>query len=85
MRLTVAVGTRPEIVKLAPVIAALRAAGHDVRCIATGQHTDALLAADIFAELGCRPDVSWQLPQGESARVGALVAAAYDEFARAPA
>ncbi len=82
MRLTVPVGTRPEIVKLARVIAALRAAGHDVRCIATGQHTDVLLAADMFAELGCPPDVSWQLPQGESARVGALLAAAYDEFAQ---
>ncbi|HEY8729954.1 MAG TPA: UDP-N-acetylglucosamine 2-epimerase (non-hydrolyzing) [Acidothermaceae bacterium] len=81
MRLTVPIGTRPEIVKLAQVIAALRAAGHDVRCIATGQHTDAKLAADMFVELGCPPDVSWQLPQGEGARVGALLAAAYDEFA----
>jgi UDP-N-acetylglucosamine 2-epimerase (non-hydrolysing) len=82
MRLTVPVGTRPEIVKLAPVIAALRAAGHDVRCIATGQHTDPLLAGDMFVELGCPPDVSWQLPPGEGARVGALLAAAYDEFAQ---
>ena len=81
MRLTVPVGTRPEIVKLAPVVAALRAAGHEVRCVATGQHTDANLAGDLFAELGCPPDVSWQLPQGEGARVGALLAAAYDEFA----
>jgi len=81
MRLTVPVGTRPEIVKLARVVAALRSAGHDVRCIATGQHTDAKLAADMFVELGCPPDVHWQLPQGEGARVGALLAAAYDEFA----
>ena len=49
MKVTVPIGTRPEIVKLTGTIAALRAAGHDVRCVATGQHTDAKLAGDIFA------------------------------------
>lgn len=81
LRITVPVGTRPEIVKLAQTIAALRAAGHDVRCIATGQHTDAKLAGEIFAELGCAPDVVWQLPSTEGDRVGALLAQAFDEFA----
>jgi len=81
MKLTVPVGTRPEIVKLAGAIAAMRAAGHDVRCVATGQHTDAKLAGDIFAELGCPPDVVWRLPSTEPERVGSLLAQAFAEFA----
>lgn len=81
LRITVPVGTRPEIVKLAGTIAALRAAGHEVRCIATGQHTDAKLAGEIFAELGCAPDVVWTLPPTEPERVGSLLAQAFAEFA----
>jgi UDP-N-acetylglucosamine 2-epimerase (non-hydrolysing) len=81
LRITVPVGTRPEIVKLAATVAALRSAGHEVRCVATGQHTDAKLAGDIFAELGCLPDVAWQLPSTEADRVGSLLAQAFAEFA----
>lgn len=81
MKITVPVGTRPEIVKLAGTIAALRAAGHDVRCVATGQHTDAKLAGNVFAELGCPPDVAWRLPATEGERVGSLLAQAFVEFA----
>jgi UDP-N-acetylglucosamine 2-epimerase (non-hydrolysing) len=80
MKITVPVGTRPEIVKLAGTIAALRAAGHDVRCIATGQHTDAKLAGDVFTELGCAPDVVWRLPSTEGERVGSVLAQAFAEF-----
>ena len=52
--LTVAVGTRPEVIKLAAGGRA-RCARPDtqVRCVATGQHSDPLLSADLFAELGC--------------------------------
>ncbi len=81
LRITVPIGTRPEIVKLAATIAALREGGHDVRCVATGQHTDAKLAGDIFAELGFAPDVTWHLPNAEGERVGSLLAHAFDEFA----
>ncbi len=81
MKITVPVGTRPEIVKLAGIVAALRADGHDVRCVATGQHTDAKLAGDIFAELDFRPDVVWELPSVEGERVGALLAHGYAELA----
>ncbi len=81
LALTVAVGTRPEVVKLAPVVAALRAAGHRVRCVATGQHADPRLAARLFTELGCPPDDVWQLDGAEGDRVGALLAHAYRELA----
>ena len=82
LRLTVAIGTRPEVVKLAPVVAALRAAGHQVRCVATGQHSDPRLAGDVFAELGCPPDGWWHLEGSEGERVGALLAHAFGDLAQ---
>ncbi|MBX6371995.1 MAG: UDP-N-acetylglucosamine 2-epimerase (non-hydrolyzing) [Acidothermus sp.] len=81
MRLTVGLGTRPEIVKLAGVVRALRSRGHEVRIVATGQHVDPRLAGDFFAELGFTPDATWNLPAGEADRVGAMLAAAFREFA----
>ena len=81
LRLTVAIGTRPEVVKLAPVVAALRAAGHSVRCVATGQHTDPRLAAEMFAEMGCPTDEVWSLTGDEGERVGQLLAQAFREVA----
>ncbi len=81
MRLLVPFGTRPEIVKLAPVVAALREAGHEVQAVATGQHDDARLADRFFADLGLVPDQRWWLPQNESARVGTLLARAYETIA----
>ncbi len=81
--LLVPFGTRPEIVKLAPVVAALRAAGGSVRTVATGQHTDPGLADAFFSDLALEPDVRWDLPTGsESERVGAMLTAAFDELAR---
>jgi UDP-N-acetylglucosamine 2-epimerase (non-hydrolysing) len=81
LALTVAVGTRPEVVKLAPVVAALRATGHRVRCVATGQHADPRLAAQLFTELGCPPDDVWRLDGDEGDRVGGLLSHAYRELA----
>lgn len=51
----VVVGTRPEIIKCAPVIAAL---GHRAFVIHTGQHYDDELADNFFTELGIgKPDL----------------------------
>jgi len=74
-------GTRPEIIKLSPVIRALRDGGLTVRTVATGQHYDANLTDSFFAELGVVPDVRWTLEGSESARLGQLVTAAEDEIA----
>nr|WP_255696953.1 UDP-N-acetylglucosamine 2-epimerase (non-hydrolyzing) [Sandaracinobacteroides sayramensis] len=53
-------GTRPEVVKLSPVIKALRARGHRVVLVATGQHAD--LAPRMLSEFGLVPDA--QLSSG---------------------
>ena len=85
LRLTVPVGTRPEVIKLAPVIHALRAAGHEVRCIATGQHYDARMYGDVFAGLGLVPDDIWTLQGTEGERLGQLMSAAFAELSAHPA
>ena len=85
MRLLVPFGTRPEIVKLAPVVVALRRAGHDVHALATGQHDDPRLADQFFEDLELAPDERWTLPDGEPARVGAILEHAYETIsARRP-
>jgi UDP-N-acetylglucosamine 2-epimerase (non-hydrolysing) len=59
-RVAIVIGTRPEAIKLAPVIDALRSqAGLEVEVIATGQHRDML--DTIFADLDLRPDVHLDL------------------------
>ncbi|GAA0448193.1 UDP-N-acetylglucosamine 2-epimerase (non-hydrolyzing) [Actinoplanes capillaceus] len=65
-------GTRPEVIKLAPVVHALRAAGHRVTAVDTGQHQDAVMSGDIQRTLGLAPDLRLPKPNG----LGGLVTAA---------
>lgn len=61
-KILVAVGTRPEAVKLAPVIRALRAANWaEVRVLATAQHREMLDQALAF--FGIEPDIDLDLMQ----------------------
>lgn len=76
MRLLIPFGTRPEIVKLAPVIRAVRAAGDPVTVVATGQHHDAGLTDVFYAELGVEPDIVLTLPTDRAERLGAIVTGA---------
>lgn len=73
-------GTRPEIIKLSPVISALRDEGIIVKTVATGQHYDHNLTDTFFAEFGVAPDVRWTLEGPEHVRLGQLVAAAEEEI-----
>lgn len=78
MKILIPLGTRPEIVKLAPVIVTLAARGHEVTTLATGQHYDANLTDTFFDELGVQPNIRWDLPTEESERVGAILTRALD-------
>ena len=51
----VVAGTRPEVLKLAPVVTALRGLGLAVTVVATGQHSQILEGA--FEDVGLQPDV----------------------------
>ena len=54
-KITCVVGTRPEAIKMAPVILSLRAKGFGVTVLSTGQHSEMLRQALLF--FGIRPDV----------------------------
>lgn len=55
MHATVVVGTRPEVIKMAPVVGALAAAGARVTLVATGQHRD--MARQALRIFGLAPDI----------------------------
>ena len=69
MRVVHVVGARPNFMKAAPVIAALREhGGVEQRLVHTGQHYDALLSDVFFAELDLpRPDVALGVGSGSHA------------------
>jgi UDP-N-acetylglucosamine 2-epimerase (non-hydrolysing) len=54
-------GTRPETIKLAPVIRALRERGRQVLFVVTGQHPD--LAPSLLREAGLAPDMDLAVHQ----------------------
>lgn len=76
MRIVVPFGTRPEIIKLAPVVAELVRRGHQVRRVATGQHDAPAMSEQFHEELGLQPDVTFTLPAAAHARLGSLLAQA---------
>jgi UDP-N-acetylglucosamine 2-epimerase (non-hydrolysing) len=63
MRLIVVVGARPNFIKVAPLMPALAAAGHDAALVHTGQHYDASLSDVFFADLAI-PEPKWFLGVG---------------------
>ncbi|MBV9164492.1 MAG: UDP-N-acetylglucosamine 2-epimerase (non-hydrolyzing) [Pseudonocardiales bacterium] len=76
MRLLIPFGTRPEIVKLAPIVRALRSADDEVTVVATGQHYDAALTEVFYDELGLHPDIALNASGVKSEGLGAIVAGA---------
>jgi UDP-N-acetylglucosamine 2-epimerase len=77
LQLVSIVGTRPQFIKLAPVSAALRAAGHRELLIHTGQHYDETMSATFFAELAIpAPDVNLEIGSGpHGAQTGRMLEA----------
>jgi UDP-N-acetylglucosamine 2-epimerase (non-hydrolysing) len=63
MRIAHVLGTRPNFVKMAPVIAASRDAGHEGVVIHTGQHYDRAMSDIFFEELRV-PDPDYMLGVG---------------------
>jgi UDP-N-acetylglucosamine 2-epimerase (non-hydrolysing) len=76
VRVLSVVGARPQFVKLAPVDAALRAAGHHHVIAHTGQHYDELLSQAFFDDLGIKPpDVNLGVGSpGAAAQLAAMLA-----------
>jgi UDP-N-acetylglucosamine 2-epimerase (non-hydrolysing) len=82
MRVLVPLGTRPEIIKLTPVVRALREHGFEVRVVATGQHYDTELADVFFEGLGLMPDERWPPAGDRNSRLGGLLTRAEEEISR---
>jgi UDP-N-acetylglucosamine 2-epimerase (non-hydrolysing) len=68
MAVLLVVGARPNFMKAAPLVSALRARGVDVTLVHTGQHYDAAMSEGFFAELGLpAPDVRLDVGSGSNA------------------
>ncbi|NTV24359.1 MAG: UDP-N-acetyl glucosamine 2-epimerase, partial [Nanoarchaeota archaeon] len=64
-------GTRPELIKIAPILKLLYSKGYHPHLIHTGQHWDNSMAANIEAELGIeKPE--YQLKTGEALKGGSF-------------
>ena len=74
MKIALIVGTRPNIIKAAPLWRALRDRA-EVRLIHTGQHRDAAMSAVLFQDLGLsKPDVTLAGDAGSPVRETAQIA-----------
>jgi UDP-N-acetylglucosamine 2-epimerase (non-hydrolysing) len=75
------VGARPNFVKMAPVVHALRERAVDVRICNTGQHYDRALAGSFIEHLGMpRPDHDLGVGSGTHARQTAAVLVGIEEL-----
>ena len=77
------VGARPNFMKAAPVVAALRERGADQRLVHTGQHYDAAMSDVFFRDLGLpAPDLNLGVGSGTQAgQTAALMVALEGAFA----
>ena len=63
LRVLVVAGARPNFMKVAPILRALEAAGHERVLVHTGQHYDARMSDTFFTELDL-PDPDYHLSVG---------------------
>ncbi len=79
MRVMLVAGARPNFMKVAPVLSALRGAGHECRFVHTGQHYDAQMSDVFFTDLGLpEPDHYLGVGSGTHAQQTALVMQAFE-------
>jgi UDP-N-acetylglucosamine 2-epimerase (non-hydrolysing) len=74
----VAAGTRPEVVKLAPVLAELERRDLSTQLVLTGQHHSESMMGSHLTQFSLRPTEQWELIGSEGQRVGQLLANAMD-------
>jgi len=69
----VVAGTRPNFMKVAPIVRELRARSMPLRLMHTGQHFDETMSDVFFRDLGIEPDVRLQVGGGSHAEQTAAV------------
>jgi hypothetical protein len=65
MRVICVAGARPNFMKVSPILRALRAAGHKSTLVHTGQHYDAQMSGQFFADLEL-PEPDFNLEVGSA-------------------
>lgn len=79
MKLLHVVGTRPNFMKVAPVLAAGRIAGLEQVLVHTGQHYDAAMSDTFFRDLGLpAPDESLGVGSGTHAEQTARIMSGFE-------
>ena len=79
LRVLVVAGARPNFMKIAPILRALRAAGHQGILVHTGQHYDAAMSDTFFDELGIpAPDYHLGVGTGSHAVQTARIMEAFE-------
>jgi len=79
MRVLVVAGARPNFMKVAPILRALEAAGHEGILVHTGQHYDAAMSDAFFADLELpEPDYHLGVGSGSHAVQTARVMEAFE-------
>lgn len=79
MLITIVAGARPNFMKVAPIIKAIKTAqelGHTIqyRLIHTGQHYDKKMSSDFFEQLGIpEPDINLEVGSGSQAEQTAAI------------
>ncbi len=80
VRIDIIAGARPNFMKIAPLIKALKGSNLDYRLIHTGQHYDRKMSGDFFADLGIpEPDLNLNVGSGSHAEQTAGIMVAYEK------
>lgn len=82
MKITVVAGARPNFMKVAPILAALRRrAEHEVLFVHTGQHYGDAMSGSFLRELDIpEPDVNLQVGSGSHAEQTGRIMVAFEHF-----
>lgn len=79
MRVHCIVGARPNFMKVAPVLKALRRHGHEARLVHTGQHYDERMSEIFFRQLGMpKPDLDLEVGSASHAVQTARIMERYE-------
>ena len=79
MKVLVVAGARPNFMKVAPILRALSARGHDALLVHTGQHYDARMSDAFFLDLGLpEPDYHLGVGGGSHAQQTARIMEAFE-------
>jgi UDP-N-acetylglucosamine 2-epimerase (non-hydrolysing) len=85
MKITIIAGARPNFIKIAPIINAIKSKQNDgfdisFRLVHTGQHYDKNLSATFFDELNIpQPDVNLEVKSGSQAEQTAAIMIAFEK------